>query len=133
MDNETSDGDASGNRPQSQPHPILHANQGAVATAHPSLIRKRSAAVVLIAITLGVGATAYAAVTHGRNCQADPKDPKDPNQATNCSGSSTHSSYAGLGSFNDSTSRSQTPSASSGTAERGGFGSSGHARAGSGS
>jgi hypothetical protein len=127
MDNETSNGDDAAKGPQPKPQPILHANQGTVATAHPASIRKRSAAVVLIAVTLGVGATAYAAAVQGRNCQSDPKD---PNQSANCSGSGAHSSYAGLGSFNNSTSHTQTPSATS-TADRGGFGSTGYGRTGS--
>jgi hypothetical protein len=109
---------------QAMPRPILHANDGTLPTAHPATIRKRSAIVVLSAMTLGVGATAYAAMSSGRNCQPDPKN---PNQ-TICSSSTSSSrvNFFGPSSFDgsSSTSRSTGPSATNAPV-RGGFGGTG--------
>ena len=120
MDPEPPDGNDSAKAPAPRPQVILHANEGAVATSHPSTLRKRSAVVLLVAVTIGVGATTYAAVTANQNCE---QDPNKPNATTTCNRSSTSGSrYGFLGSSpsDNSTSRSTSPAETS--TPRAGFG-----------
>jgi hypothetical protein len=109
---------------QAMPQPVLHAREGLIATG---ITRKRSAAVALVAITIGAGVTAYAAIAGGQNCR---RDPNDPNQTTTCS-HHTNSWFGGVGrSFYDSPSvGTHTPGASTSTVTRGGFGSTAFAHA----
>lgn len=117
------------------PRPILHADEGPVATGHPGSIRKRSTAVALVAISLGMGATVYGVLAERRNCQPDPNN---PSQATPCSQSASHASYFSSSyfssSYSDRRSASATPGRSAAVASvsRGGFGAHGamHASAG---
>lgn len=101
------------------PQPILHANDGVVATGHPILTRKRGAVVLLAAITFGAGMTAYGVYAASGNCQ------QDPNDTSSCNHTSTHSSFVGSRWSHGST----TTGPSEPSASRGGFGAHGASHA----
>jgi hypothetical protein len=104
---------------QAMPQPILHARDGLIAAAGHT--RKRSAAVALVAITLGAGVTVYTAMAAGQNCGRDPAN-KDPNQTAACSHTRTWIGGGGRGFFDNSFAGTHTPGASTSTVTRGGFG-----------
>lgn len=117
-------------RRETLPRPILHANEGTIAAGHAGSIRRRSTAVALVAISLGMGATVYGVVAERRNCEPDPGI---PNQAASCGQSASHASYFSS-SYSDGRSAAATSghSAATTSVSRGGFGAHGamHASAG---
>ncbi|MGP0061231.1 MAG: hypothetical protein ACLPID_18315 [Beijerinckiaceae bacterium] len=108
------------------PQPIMHARDGVIATAHPT--RKRSAAVALVAITLGVGATTYAAMSAGRNC---PRDETNKDQTATCGQASEHWVNSGRTYSGSAFLDTSTPGVASTTPRRGfGMAGSAHMKAG---
>lgn len=105
-----------GTRNKVLPQPILHARDGMLTAG--SAGRKRSAAVLLVAITVGVGATTYSALSAGRNCG---QDNANRDQSANC-GQTNNGGHGWRRSFFGNMNFGTAAPDEHSTATRGGFG-----------